>query len=107
MSSERLPDNTSTDVGRQRKSWFDQRKAARFDICIEPQVMCQSPNRSRFTEEDEEESRPTLELTHFARPPIVEFGRVTVGRTKTCHLPVNNPLHDVQEVGIFILNYID
>lgn len=81
---------------RQRRSWFDQPKRSfTFNVPVDKTESCNDLTLSK-------ENVEILELTHFTRPPLVDFGTVKIGQEKTCHLIVRNPLKYVQEVFIGI-----
>ena len=82
-------DSIPPSPGKKRRSWFCQEKGTSFSIAVEPPApVLMSPSANI----------EVLELTHFTKSPIVEFGKVTVGQTKTRILRVRNPQDYPQQV---------
>ena len=78
-----------------RRSWFDQnQKPLQFEIAVNTRVKGKTP---KSPPEGEVE---ILTLTHFTRPPRIDFETVRVGHQRTRHLRVINPHDYVQDVAI-------
>jgi Abnormal spindle-like microcephaly-assoc'd, ASPM-SPD-2-Hydin len=75
-------------TGKKRRSWFEHGQSVRFDIAVEHALKIDVPS----------EETEILVLTPFMKPPIVDFGKVTIGQTKSCQLCVRNPHNYVQQV---------
>ena len=73
----------SPHVGGGRKSWRDSGR-------LDPDVL------SSLTIMDEDVE--LLTLSHFTKPPRLDFGTVKLGKTKCCKLNVHNPEEFEQEV---------
>lgn len=87
-------DGESLKAQRQRRSWFDQPKRSfTFNVDVDRSESCNDLTLSK-------ENIEILELTHFTRPPLVDFGTVKIGQEKTRRLIVRNPQEYVQEVFI-------
>jgi len=80
-----------TRVGRKRRSWFEQPKGVCFNVAVDQNEHANYPNPTV-------ENIEVLELTHFTRPTVVDFGKVKVGQEKTCHVIVRNPQQYLQQV---------
>jgi hypothetical protein len=76
--------------GKKRRSWFEHGRSVRFDIAVERAFETDVAN--------EESEMEMLVLTPFMKPPVVDFGQVTVGQTKSCQLCVRNPHNYRQQV---------
>jgi len=79
---------------KKRRSWFEQGRNIRFDIAMERSI-----DEIAGVDHDIE----TLLLTPFSKPPIVDFGKVNVGLTKSCKLRVRNP-HGYRQQVIIVIN---
>ena len=93
MASIDSPSPLDTSLTRKaRRSWFDGNGGAvKFDIAVE------KPDKPSAQPEPDEEIE-VLQLTHFTKPPRIDFGKLRTGRTKTRQLLVSNPHEYGQQV---------
>lgn len=77
----------------ERGTWLEHNQSIQFEVAVEKP-------RPRVPKSPPEGDVEILPLTHFARPPRIDFDTVRVGHERVRHLRVVNPHSYNQEVVI-------